>query len=670
MNDDAELLRQYAGSGSEPAFAELVQRHIDLVYFAALRRCGGDAHQAEDVTQQVFVALARNAPALAGHPVLVGWLYTTTRHLSAKARRAEHNRRAREEVALAMNEPMANSPAEAVDWERLRPVLDDVLDDLSETDRDAILLRFFQDRPFADIGRALRLSDDAARMRVERALERLRGLFARRGITSTSAALALALAHQAALAKPAGLAASVTASALAGAAAAGAAGAGVATIGFMSTAKISGGVLVVVAALVLSVATNAYLFLHPRAPAVAFAAAGPLPSAIGATVTGELPLAVLQGGDIAALRDRMRAAGASETAVRGVIEGVLRRRYREELSALRAERMQHAWWSDTGWWYQSGRSDGPPRFVDDKKLLREMVLDPLDQLFGPDPAEVAEQQARFEFLPAEKRDAFAALERDFAAATARLAGAEQNSAAGSALQREHDEKQQALLATLTPAERAEYDLHLSATAVALRERMSQINASEQEYRAIMAVVPAPADPADQNAPVRRILGASENDAGVAQQLVAALGYDRALDYLWAGAWEYPSYARVAQDAGLPPGTPARLLELGAETIAQAETIHRDETLTPAQRRAAVIALQEQVRPQLDALLPPDQQQRLPARTLLWFTALGEGRYTSIPTTAAGNTGGVMSGGPGILVDSPPPANRARSQFVVPRPPGR
>jgi RNA polymerase sigma factor (sigma-70 family) len=206
MMTDAELLHCYATTRSEPAFAELVQRHLGLVYHAAVRRCGGDAHLAEDVTQQVFAAMARESAALASHELLTGWLYVATRNLAGKIVRVERARRVREEKALLMNE--AQTPE--ADWTQLRPVLDDVMDELGERERDAVLLRFFENRPFAEIGAALRVTEDAARMRVDRALDKLRVHLARRGVTSTTAALAAVLTHQAAIAAPVGLAATVT----------------------------------------------------------------------------------------------------------------------------------------------------------------------------------------------------------------------------------------------------------------------------------------------------------------------------------------------------------------------------------------------------------------------------------------------------------------------------
>ena len=252
MSDDTALLRRYAEDHSEAAFAELVRRHLNLVYAVALRQCGGDAHLAQDVAQHVFTDLARKAAALASRPVLSGWLHRATQFAATDVVRAERRRRIREQEAHAMQE-LNRHPGAEPDWDRLRPVLDQAVNELGERDRDAVMLRFIEGRGFADIGAALRLSEDAARMRVDRALDKLRGLLVRRGITSTTAALAVVLANQAGVAAPAGLAATVTGAALAGAAATGGAVGLGAFLGFMSTTKITS-VLVVGAFLATAVA--------------------------------------------------------------------------------------------------------------------------------------------------------------------------------------------------------------------------------------------------------------------------------------------------------------------------------------------------------------------------------------------------------------------------------
>ena len=206
MTDDGQLLRQYVEDRSEAAFTEFVDRHINVVYFAALRRVGGDRHLAHDVAQSVFADLARKAPTLVDRPVLVGWLYTSTRFAAAQAVRTEQRRRIHEQEAQTMHE--LNSTPEA-NWNQLRPVLDDAMDELNDQEREVVLLRFFEQLPLAEVGGRFAISTDAARMRVDRALEKLRGLLARRGIASTSTALAAVVATQTGLAVPPGMVAKI-----------------------------------------------------------------------------------------------------------------------------------------------------------------------------------------------------------------------------------------------------------------------------------------------------------------------------------------------------------------------------------------------------------------------------------------------------------------------------
>jgi RNA polymerase sigma factor (sigma-70 family) len=212
MSDDATLLRKYADDGSEDAFAELVRRHLDLVYSAAYRRTGGNSHRAADVAQLVFAALARDARKLSRHSVLQAWLHTATRNASLNLMKSEQRRKARESQAVALG----GDDAASADWESIKPLLDDAIDELPAPDRAAVVLRFLERREFSEIGRALRISADAARMRTARALERLRALLERRGITSTAAALGAMVANQSLMSAPAGLAPLVASASLAG----------------------------------------------------------------------------------------------------------------------------------------------------------------------------------------------------------------------------------------------------------------------------------------------------------------------------------------------------------------------------------------------------------------------------------------------------------------------
>jgi RNA polymerase sigma factor (sigma-70 family) len=173
---DQQLLHEYAARCSETAFAELVARHVDLVHSAALRMVG-DPHLARDVTQGVFVALAQSARQLAHHSILSGWLHGTARNLAAKTVRAEVRRRVREQEAAAMNQLLSTDPDDI--WEHIAPHLDAALGELSEADRDALLLRYFERKSAREMALVLGVSDEAAHKRVSRAVERLREFFSK-----------------------------------------------------------------------------------------------------------------------------------------------------------------------------------------------------------------------------------------------------------------------------------------------------------------------------------------------------------------------------------------------------------------------------------------------------------------------------------------------------------
>ncbi len=244
---DGMLLREFVQERSEAAFAELVRRHVDLVYATALRRCGGDAGLAEDVTQTVFGDLARKASGLPAGVVLAGWLHRHATFVSSTVVRTERRRRQREESAATMNED-GNDPREGAAWADIGPILEEALEELPERDRLAIVLRFLDGQRFAGVAAQLGTSEDAARMRVDRALGKLRDGLAARGVTSTAAALGLVLGAQAGAVAPAGLAGSVVVAALAGGAAMGSAAIGTTGIlGIMSTSKLVMGTSLAVA---------------------------------------------------------------------------------------------------------------------------------------------------------------------------------------------------------------------------------------------------------------------------------------------------------------------------------------------------------------------------------------------------------------------------------------
>ena len=242
MENDTQLLHRYVQDRDETAFTALVRLRLGLVYSVALRRVGGDTQLAEDVAQKVFTDLARKAASLNGRTTLTGWLYVSTHHASAEVVRSERRRKNRELESQTMQTLLDESTPEP-DLNRLRLALDEVIVALRDDEREAIALRFFEQRSFAEIGAALRLSEEAARKRLDRALEKLRLALSRRGLTSTSLALTATLGELGAGTVPAALATQIAGGALAQASVVGA--------GWTLVSLFSPGVIVAGAALLL-----------------------------------------------------------------------------------------------------------------------------------------------------------------------------------------------------------------------------------------------------------------------------------------------------------------------------------------------------------------------------------------------------------------------------------
>ncbi len=279
MSPDAPLLARYVADGDADAFRAWVEQRINLVYSVALRVLNGDRHLAEDVTQQVFAEAARRAAELARHPAPGGWLFTHTRFTAAKLVRSRQRRHHRE-LTAAMDPSLAPDPP--TDWSRVRPELDAALAALPEADRHAVIMRFFEQADYTTIGQHLQLPANTARMRVDRALEKLSAQLRRRGIRSTAAALGTALGAHAVTAAPAGLASTVASTALA---AVGAASATLTTAALLTMIKapLAATAIVIVAGTTFSVMESSVD--SPLPPPLRAAAASPPADTARATGT-------------------------------------------------------------------------------------------------------------------------------------------------------------------------------------------------------------------------------------------------------------------------------------------------------------------------------------------------------------------------------------------------
>jgi len=212
MAEDMALVREFAQSNSEQAFATLVSRHVNLVYSVALRQVR-DPHLAEEITQGVFIIFAQKAKSLSPKTILSGWLCRTARCVSTNALRTERRRQFREQEAYMQS--VLNKPEPGV-WNQIAPLLDEALNCLGEKEHDAVVLRFFDGKELKEVGAAMETTEDAARMRVNRGVEKLREFFTKKGVTLSVAAITGAVATNSVQAAPAGLAATITAAALSG----------------------------------------------------------------------------------------------------------------------------------------------------------------------------------------------------------------------------------------------------------------------------------------------------------------------------------------------------------------------------------------------------------------------------------------------------------------------
>src|SRR5579862_1452258 len=208
---DMELLREYADRNSEAAFATLVSRHVNLVYSVALRKTG-NPHAAEEITQAAFIILAQKAGRISEKTILPGWLYQTARLTAANFLKREIRRARREQEAYMQTELHTTAPDET--WDQLAPLLEDAMGQLGEKDRAAVVLRFFGDKSFAEVAAASGVSENAAKKRVKRALEKLHRYFSKHGIRSTTDIIAGEISNHSVQSAPAVLAKSVTAVAM------------------------------------------------------------------------------------------------------------------------------------------------------------------------------------------------------------------------------------------------------------------------------------------------------------------------------------------------------------------------------------------------------------------------------------------------------------------------
>jgi hypothetical protein len=366
--------------------------------------------------------------------------------------------------------------------------------------------------------------------------------------------------------------------------------------------------------------------------------------------------ALFETADPTALRDQLRQAGVEERMIRAVLDGALRHAYQQKLGAERLEQLRHGWW-------KTKVSLG----ADDPKLLRESVSDPLRKLLGPDPLDRVDAEARYTFLPPEKRAKLAQIDQDYREMREQLAfppgtATTQTRAEQEQLQLLSNERRKDVLAELTPEEGAELALRFSDTAHSVIARMDNIGATEAEYRFIKPAIDD-FQRATKALPNGDEAGRATLEREIVRQFVEQFGYDRTVDIVWAGYNEYAGVARAARNTQLPENTVGRVMTLNAETGLQAAAIHRDATLTDDQKRAALVTLQQSARARLDTLLPAATQQLLEPSTFTWLSELGEGKYRVMAPGLMGYNGYM----PMSLAQPPLPPSRTEMPLMPIRP---
>jgi hypothetical protein len=339
-------------------------------------------------------------------------------------------------------------------------------------------------------------------------------------------------------------------------------------------------------------------------------------------------LVKMDSRDPAAARDQLRAAGADEATVYAVVDGILRIRYYREKRLAEIENVRNGWWlGDPGGY---GQPNSPP--------WATMVLDPELQLLGYDPHDVNDLAARFDFLPREKAQTLGKMMVDYFVMSRRfiqenrLANNQAGNAASDALV--EAERQKDLQSLLTPEERAEFDLRFSVTAERNARKFSKMQATEQEFRAISGLVDHLLSET-QALPVTSAASRAIEQRAL-DELVSAVGYDRAVDYAWTGTDIMLRDPTGSGYVSFPTGpNSSKVLQLAAETGAEAAAIHSDATRTHEEKRAALLALQQAIQPKLDQLLPPDARSVDEARALGWFNGLAKGEYMMVTPSLLG-----------------------------------
>ncbi|HLH56458.1 MAG TPA: sigma-70 family RNA polymerase sigma factor [Verrucomicrobiae bacterium] len=489
MNDSQCLLSRYAETGSEAAFRELLARYVNLVYSTAVRLMCGDRHLAEDVTQIVFVALAKKANTLPRNVFLGGWLHHQTVFVAATMMRGERRRQAREREAAQMKlvEQDAN-PNSA----QITSVLDESIDKLAHKERAAVLLRFFEQLDFREVGRRLGVSEEAARKRVHRALEKLQVQLARRGVALSATVLGAFLLGNAATAAPVNLVTTISGAAMAGVANSGSIA--IKFLNLLTMTKLKVGIV----STVLLIGMGTFMLQERRAnhklqTQLAQLRATQIKSAIptGPGRNGSIPhfdWRQVESSDYRTYINNLRTIGCPEQTVRDIIIADVTSYFAAKDSRILTNHVQF-WRTD----------------IDPKKWVRAQLVAQHDQieaerkavigsLLGTDvaienrPAQITESDVRLNLLdflrPEERAKALVPIDQAEALFATNFLNKPADEWDPKAFSEFYQNNEKSLLEALGPSIKREYDLRDSILARYLRSRFEGVDFSEAEFRQI------------------------------------------------------------------------------------------------------------------------------------------------------------------------------------------
>lgn len=625
MMHDEQLLRQYAENRSEPAFTELVSRHINLVYAVAFRVVGRDRHLAQDVVQTVFTDLSVRAKSLQGIAVLAGWLHQHAFFVASTTVRTEQRRRNRERLAALMN---ATDDSSGPDWDQLAPILDEALQGLKTSDRDAIVLRYFQGLDLKSVGVALGTNEDTAQKRVSRALEKLRSGISKRGVALTVSSLAMAMAGNSFAAAPVGMAAHITASILAGGG--NASGMALTYLKFLAWMKTKTAMVTVTLVFLISVTTTYVLLVRPRR-SVNLALIETQTQSIARTAeprgNGVAPTSGIrnagsgfhwsqvESADYRKYISNLRAIGCPERILQDIIIA--------DLNQLFAPRMQAIWRKPVRvYWKKYQDASANPDQIRKLKALDQEKAAILKELLGISiDGQALADLAYLQFQPAELQMLF--LSADTRAGAQRAlqeSGIEETMTKMRAAnpnsdpEREFfDQKLKVLAQVLSPEELEEFRMRKSPRANWLSDDVRYFNCTKEEFKALL-------DAREQSLGPDKKDHVAVDGATAIEQVRTLLGDQRALEYERVSDYGYHNGRAAAERIGLPEDLADQAGQIVFETrVAAAETA-RNTNLPAEERRLEIQRLQTEAEARLSASGLPDAGIRNALRRTIANTA--------------------------------------------------